>query len=158
MKCSVQNMRTNHVENGQDWYNQLVTESYIWSRTWVLRNSVFCHLTILFHQVVASLILVCLCRVVRWWTWRVKLCTVCSIIILYHNPVDAVFCTITNYSSVKGAHFQSGVPPSVDDTMVLETISPGLWAILFNWFTIHFFGSGFPGCEVCWTFLDVSYS
>lgn len=32
----------------------------------------------------------------------------------------------TYYSSVKGAHFQSGVSPSVDDTMVLKTISPGL--------------------------------
>lgn len=120
-------------------------------------NSVFCHLTIPFHQVIASLILVCLCWVVRCWTWRVKLCTVCSIVLLYHSPVNVVFCTITNYSSVKGTHFQSSVPPSIDDAMILELIPPGLWAILFNWFTIHLFGSDLQGCGICWTFLNVSY-
>lgn len=26
-------------------------------------------------------------------------------------------------------HFQSGIPPTIDDAMLLKTISPGLWAI-----------------------------
>lgn len=43
----------------------------------------------------------------------------------------------TKYSSVKGIHFQSGVHPSIDDAVVLKMMSPSLWEILFNGFTVH---------------------
>lgn len=42
------------------------------------------------------------CRVLAW---RVICTVICAIIFLNHFPVDAVFRTVTKYSSIKSTHF-----------------------------------------------------
>lgn len=82
-----------------------------------------------------------------------------NISILYPVYQYASFYSIclyrTKYGSIRCAHFQSSIHPSINYAMILKVMSSRR-AILVYGFAVHVFGRYFPWFFVCWTLINVS--
>lgn len=119
-------------------------------------------------------------------TWWFMVSTVCCIVILYHrtscvelrtityvtkwihleknnNVYTGTFQTIldkmvhTQDRAIKCTHFQCGIHPTINNTMILENML--LWiqprTVLFNGLTVHSLCRLIPGYSVCRTVTNV---